>query len=65
MIGGVYENHFLGLANERNMRDGGFGSSAIPRGKINAGSLSLKRLEGFIEDEKVEMKLITNKKGSE
>jgi hypothetical protein len=62
---GVYENHFLSPAYERNVRNGGFGSLAIPWGKINATSLSLKRLEGFIEDEKVEMKLITKKKGSE
>jgi hypothetical protein len=61
LIVGVYENHILGLANKCNVRDGGFGSSAIPRGKINAGSLSLKRLEGFIENKKVELKLITKK----
>ena len=61
----VYENHFLSPAYERNVRNGGFGSLAIPWGKINATSLSLKRLKGFIEDENVEMKLITNKKGSE
>jgi hypothetical protein len=58
---GVYEHHFLGLAYERNVRNGGLRSLAIPRGKLNAASLSLKRLEGLIENEKVEMKLITKR----
>jgi hypothetical protein len=61
----VYENNFLSPAYERNVRKEGFGSLAIPWGKIHATSLSLKRLEGFIENEKVEMKLFTNKKDSE
>jgi hypothetical protein len=56
---GVYENHFLGAAYEGNVRNGSFGSLAIPWGKINTTSLSLKRLECFIEDENVEMKLVT------
>ena len=59
MSTGVYENHFLGAAYEGNVRNGGFGSLAIPRVKINTAALSLKRLEGLIEDENVEMKLIT------
>ena len=66
LIAGIYENNFLAPTYERNLCNGGFGSLAIPWGKINATSLSLKSLEGFIEHEKVEMKLITKKKkGSE
>jgi hypothetical protein len=61
---GVYENHFLGAAYERNVRNRGFGSLPIPWGNINSASLSLKLLEGFIENEKVELKLIF-KAGSE
>ena len=55
----VYENQFLGSAYKSNVRNGGLGCLAIPRGKINAASLSLKRLQGFIENENVEVKLIT------
>ena len=62
LIAGIYENNFLAPTYERNLCNGGFGSLAIPWGKINATSLSLKSLEGFIEHEKVEMKLITKKK---
>jgi hypothetical protein len=38
---------------------------AVPQGKINPASLSLKRLESFIENETVELKLIAKKKDSE
>ena len=58
---GVYENQFLAPAYKSNVRNGGFGSLAIPWGKVNAASLSLKRLEGFIENEHVEVKLIKKK----
>ena len=57
----VYENHFLGPRYKSNVRNGGFGGLAIPWGKIYAASLSLKGLEGFIENEYVELKLITKK----
>jgi hypothetical protein len=62
---GVYEHHFLGPAYKSKVCNRGFGVLAIPWGKINAGSLSLKRLEGFIKNETVELKLIAKKQRSE
>jgi hypothetical protein len=62
---GVYDNHFLGPAYKSNVCNGGFRGLAVPQGKINPGSLSLKRLESFIENETVELKLIAKKKDSE
>ena len=47
----VYENHFLGPAYERNVPHEVFPSLTIPWGKINGTSVSLKRLETFIEKE--------------
>jgi hypothetical protein len=62
---GVYDNHFLGPAYKCDVFNGNFGSLAVPQGKINPASLSLKRLESFIENETMELKLIAKKKSSE